>query len=130
MKNMQRKVIVTVLAGIALMLVASQSNAQTGLGCSDTLPLNAPGRASQAVESVATCSVALDCAPVGGVDCTGGACFCPDGPLSPFCACLASGTITGAPLLGSSGLIALVCVLCAIGIFGVWRRLVGQRDPA
>ena len=119
MKNMQHKLIITVLAGIALLLASSQSKAQTGLGCFS----------EQGNPSFATCSVALDCAPVGGVDCTGGACFCTGGPNSPFCACLASGTTTAAPLFGSGGLIALVGVLGAIGIFGVWRG-VGHRQTA
>jgi hypothetical protein len=122
MRNMQRKVIVTVVASIALMLVSSQSNAQAGLGCS-----NDPGSDPP---SIATCSIALDCPPVGGVDCTGGVCFCPEGPLAPFCACLVSGTPAGAPLLGRSGLIALVGILCAVGTLGLWRRKGGQRQTA
>jgi hypothetical protein len=121
MKNMQRNVMVTVVAGIALMLVSSQSNAQTGLGCSE-------GQGND--PSIATCSIGLDCAPVGSVDCTGGACFCPEGPLAPFCACLASGPTAGAPTLGTVGLVILVGILCAIGCIGLWRRIGGQRHPA
>jgi hypothetical protein len=111
MTGMARTVIGTLVVGLALIFVAARSDAQ--LGCSPAEGSNPP---------VAICSVAPDCAPVGGIDCTGGACFCPEGDFAPFCACLSTAPTAGAPVVSGAGLIALIGILCAIGLLGLWRR--------
>lgn len=110
--------------GLALMLVAARSDAghvPSGLGCSVGGQGGPPG--------FATCETNEDCAPVGGIACTGGGiCFCDGGDLSPFCACLA--TPETAPALSGTGMIALIALLCAVGMAGLWRRTRDQHPAA
>jgi hypothetical protein len=92
----------------AVLALAARSEAQLGCFADSGSP-------------TATCSIAEDCAPVGGIDCTGGACLCDEGPLSPFCACAASPP-TAAPTVSLVGLFSLVGLLIGAGILGLWRR--------
>jgi hypothetical protein len=109
---MGRSATLIVTGMLGLMLVAARSDAQNGgLGCFSEPNSNPP--------MFATCDVAADCAPVGGVDCTSGICFCTSGSLSPFCPCLAAAP---APSLSGAALIGLIALLCAVGLFGLWRR--------
>lgn len=70
-------------------------------------------------QSIATCSDAGDCAAVGGVDCTSGACLCTEGPSSPFCPCASEPTM--APALSSFGMVCLIAVLAAVGLLWIKR---------
>lgn len=106
------------LLGLALVLLPIRINAQAGgLGC--FVEGNNPG--------VATCEIADDCGLVGGTDCTNGLCICQGGSLSPFCACAATGPAAAAPVVGGTGLIALIALLGAVGVFGLWRRTGDQQ---
>jgi hypothetical protein len=110
-EHMVRNATCVVVASLALTLVTARSDAQNGgLGCFTDPNTNPP--------QFATCDVAPDCAPVGGIDCTSGICFCTSGSLSPFCPCLAAAP---APSLSGAGLIGLIALLCAVGLFGLWR---------
>lgn len=68
--------------------------------------------------SVATCSEAADCGPVGGTDCTSGFCLC-SGESSPFCACAAPEPVPAASHLI---LVLMVGLLTAIATFELRRR--------
>ena len=72
-------------------------------------------------QSIATCSDAGDCAAVGGIDCTSGACLCTEGPSAPYCPCESRPSLTMAPALSSFGLVCLIAVLAAIGLLWIKR---------
>ncbi len=113
---MARNALYILLVVLGLTTLAARSEAQ--LGCFTNDP-----------PFVATCGQASDCAPVGGTDCTaGGVCFCPDGDLAPFCACLATQPVAPAPALSRAGLVAVAGLLCAVGLLGMWRRTGGRRE--
>ena len=99
----------------ALLALAARSEAQLGCFADSGSP-------------IATCSIAEDCAPVGGIDCTGGACLCDEGPLSPFCACEASAP-TSAPTVSTAGVLSLVVLLIGAGVLGLWRRGGSSLQP-
>ena len=110
---MRRKAMIGwAVVAASLMLVALDSPSEAALGCfRDT------GFAA------ATCDVAADCAPVGGVDCTMGACYCPGSATEPFCPCEA----LKAPALSQSGLLGSAVMVFAIGLFGLWRQTIRPR---
>jgi hypothetical protein len=119
---MVRTTIGLLILGLALVLVAARGNAQngSGLGCAEG-QADAPPR-------YATCEIQEDCGAVGGIACSSGICFCDGGPISPYCACLATGPgVAGAPVVGGAGLMALIALLCAVGAAGLWRRTGPQR---
>ena len=118
---MKRSLVLILAGSLALTLVATRSEAD--LGCATNSPGNFP-------PTYSTCTQSSDCAPVGGSDCTSDICFCPNGNLNPFCACLATGLTHGAPALTGAGLIGLAGVLCAVGLLGVWRRTGSHRKLA
>ncbi len=114
---MARNGLYILLVVLGLTTLAARSEAQLGCFTESGPPF------------VATCVQASDCAPVGGTDCTaGGACFCPDGALAPLCACAAGQSVAPAPTLSPGGLIAVAGLLCAVGLFGMWRRTGGRRE--
>ncbi len=121
---MARTAVGMLILGLALMLVAARSDAgdaPSGLGC-------AVGE-GDAPPTYATCQINEDCAPVGGISCSSGICFCDGGDISPYCACLATGPGTApAPVVSGAGMIALIALLCAVGMAGLWRRT-GDHHP-
>ena len=107
---------------LALTLFATRSEAgRVGLGCFDENENdNEPG--------IATCGIAADCAPVGGTDCTNGACLCTGGAQVPFCACASAAA--PAPVLSAPALVGLIGLLGAVGAIGILRRKgSGRRTP-
>ena len=107
--------LVAVVVSLILMGLVSRSEAQ--LGCSTDLLPGVP---------IATCEIAADCGPVGGVDCTaGGVCACPVGIDSPVCPCLVQKA--PAPALSQRSLIGLAGLLSAVGLLGLWRRTGASR---
>ncbi len=117
---MARKAIYVLLVSLALAVLAPRSEAQ--LGCVGDVGFE-----------MASCTTAADCAPVGGIDCTGFRCFC-DTQDGPFCPCEVAEPAPGvamAPALSRGGQVGIVALLGAVGILGLWRRRAGSsRDLA
>ena len=116
--------VLTVLV-TTLVLVALAHRSHAALGCatvSDDVQTGGLPNQFQA----ATCDVDADCGPVGSMDCSApGFCYCPQGPLAPFCACLT--TTAPAPVVSHSALTSLALLLCLIGLGQLWRR--GTNRP-
>ncbi len=107
---MARKAICTLLVSLALAVLAPRSEAQ--LGC-----------AQDVLGGVATCAISADCASVGGTACTANFCLCDGGIQGVFCPCAAAEPAAAmAPALSRGGQLAMIGLLCAVGIFGMWRR--------
>lgn len=117
MRSRNSLALVVVVVFVALVTLAERSHAS--LGCTD-LRDTITTSSLPASERVASCDETADCAPVGGVECTGGLCLCPQGPLEPFCSCLAP--TAPAPVVSHSALIGLALLLSLIGLVQLWRR--------
>jgi hypothetical protein len=111
---------------VALLLTAMAARSEAQLGC-DTVNLDVVTGGLPVRQGVATCSVAADCAFVGGIDCTaGGFCYCPNSVTDPFCHCAAA----PAPTVSHAGLLGLAAMLITVGLLHLWRRGSRTRPAA
>jgi len=74
---------VVVVASLLLLVTAAPSRAE--LACTEIG--DAATQAGQTPNFAATCDSNEDCGAVGGIECSNGLCFCPEGRFSPYCPC-------------------------------------------
>jgi hypothetical protein len=109
----RRTVFWAVVVAVSLALTTLASRSEATLGCSISDP-----------PLVATCDVNEDCDAVGGIGCTSGFCGCVVDTRLDFCPCAetAPTTRTAAPAVSPWGLVTLVALLSAAGLFRLKRR--------